>query len=809
MGTLVGFVLGGWLAWNFGIGLAVRLVGLNGSEFAFFGVIAGVFLAGFVVGNGAMTALQGQFRLNGGGLWSSAFGRRLIGFAADGVLGLACSYGAYLILGMLPTDRLIAWFHPDPETNNSFWIYIGLLYLMAGVLSQLQPVMKVAIGKGTRPFRRTWRSILHGVGGSSHFEGLLEEWANPWKPGQIYLGTSLYDPKWKVGRTDDRHFLTIATSRSGKGTSGIIPNLLTWPGSALVIDPKGENAAITAMRRATMGQTVRVVDPFGVLKDIGVVDSRDHWRRGAYPIFRFNPLAEVELESLNVVEQIREITESMIVASSKTNPFFDDAAKKIITGVIAHVLSHHSIADEDKHLGTMRDFLIEANGRDITQLANNKALGGLAAAAAQALRTGSGSASGDVLLTAQVHTEWLDSLAMRHCLSASEFSLKDIKREKVSLYLVLPADMIEKHARFLRMFVTLALRAVSKGRRADHAVLFLLDEFHSLGTIPILASSAGLVAGFGVKMWPIVQNLSQIQERYPEAWETFIGNAGMRQVFAVNDLTTARYVSESLGNHIAWQKVWDNARGVRDWVPMGATWLRTSVEIARDTSRDSGNQLVQSEGGRAFLLRRTPYFEIHKPSDYCTNPYEPESPLWKQAWLAMKTDDQVSPYVMQMADRAVKRMTGRDVADWLESRSRSEGQGAHAGIAPQPEQRVESKPLIAVKPPTQGDAPKPSRDIDWSRMSQSRPKGNGQQMPQPARPGAPQQPVAPRHGQNAGQGNGQGNGIDWTAVGAAWGLEQTPQRPERPPTQEADDGLREPPPLKTVRRRTKGKGQSR
>lgn len=59
----------------------------------------------------------------------------------------------------------------------------------------------------------------------------------------------------------DRHLLTVAPTRSGKGTTQIIPNLLTYDGSMLVIDPKGENALITAKRRQEMGQEVHIVDP--------------------------------------------------------------------------------------------------------------------------------------------------------------------------------------------------------------------------------------------------------------------------------------------------------------------------------------------------------------------------------------------------------------------------------------------------------------------------------------------------------------------------------------------------------------------
>jgi hypothetical protein len=192
-----------------------------------------------------------------------------------------------------------------------------------------------------------WRSLLPaplvrsrfvGMGGSSSFGGLFNDWAHPHREGQLLLGGSMYSPGWIVGRPDDRHFITIATSRSGKGRSAIIPNLLTWPGSALVIDPKGQNAAVTAAARGHgggrvkkgMGQSVRIVDPFGELKAQGV-DVATH---------RFNPLTALDPAALDVVEQVRRLTDALVVPDpSGAMDFWDRSSSTIIAGVIAHVLT--------------------------------------------------------------------------------------------------------------------------------------------------------------------------------------------------------------------------------------------------------------------------------------------------------------------------------------------------------------------------------------------------------------------------------------------------------------------------------------
>ena len=112
------------------------------------------------------------------------------------------------------------------------------------------------IGRLAKPLIDLGRMTKFGKGGSAAFAGLLEEWRMRYKRGAILLGSSFYNPSWRVGTADDRGLLTIAASRAGKGRSAIIPNLILWPGSALVIDPKGTNAAVTAARRGHGGGRV-------------------------------------------------------------------------------------------------------------------------------------------------------------------------------------------------------------------------------------------------------------------------------------------------------------------------------------------------------------------------------------------------------------------------------------------------------------------------------------------------------------------------------------------------------------------------
>ena len=97
------------------------------------------------------------------------------------------------------------------------------------------------IGKSTRKPRQWYRSFNFGRGGSAGFASILEEWANRWRPGMIFLGHSLHDRRWPVGVKDDRMLMTLAGNGGGKGESAIINNLLTYPGSVFINDTKEQN----------------------------------------------------------------------------------------------------------------------------------------------------------------------------------------------------------------------------------------------------------------------------------------------------------------------------------------------------------------------------------------------------------------------------------------------------------------------------------------------------------------------------------------------------------------------------------------
>lgn len=114
-----------------------------------------------------------------------------------------------------------------------------------------------------------------------------------------------------------------------------------------------------------------------------------------------------------------------------------------------------------------------------------------------------------VMATLQRHTHFLDSPGIQKSLLSSDFNMMDLKNKLTTVYLVLPSDKLEANSRWLRLFVGMVITAMARDHiKPKKPVLFLLDEFAALGRLEVISTAAGLMRGYGVKLWPILQDIS-------------------------------------------------------------------------------------------------------------------------------------------------------------------------------------------------------------------------------------------------------------------------------------------------------------
>ena len=415
----------------------------------------------------------------------------------------------------------------------------------------------------------------------------------PYRTGDLYLGKN--NLGGDVGLTTERHAVTIAGAGAGKGATVIIPNLLRWPHNALVIDPKGEAAEATYAAREAMGQAVHVLDPFDV------ADVPDRLKA------RINPLDAIDPQSRTAREDVKVLVDGLVMRHDPRAAHWDDGAMDVLAGFIAYALTADDPAA--RNLPAIRDMLTgERLDSIIEAMSKRSEVGNLMRSAASKLMN-TGSESAHFLSGASSNTAWLDSEAMADLLGSSTFKLSDLKETPCTVFLVLPAHLLGEHGRFLRLFVRAALNAMAQGgTKGGRRCLFLLDEFFALGYIDEVAKAAGLMRGYGVQLWPILQDLGQLVKLYDrEGAETFFGNADLHQFFGNTDGMTLEHIGRQVGMTRP------------DWNMQGGGIPKMSPqEIRQFVGKGKGNVVARRAicfltGSSVIQVKPAPYFVSAPP----------------------------------------------------------------------------------------------------------------------------------------------------------------------------------------------------
>jgi type IV secretion system protein VirD4 len=331
------------------------------------------------------------------------------------------------------------------------------------------------------------------------------------------------------------HLMTMAPTRTGKGVGTIIPNLLTVERSVICIDPKGENARISERARLGFGP-VHVLDPFEVTV-----------QRSA----AFNPLDQLDPNGPDVPEDASTMADALVYDEPGMGgeAHWNEEAKALISGLILYIVT--AALPGDRHLGTLRKNLTLAPpqfARLMSQMQEMEECNGLIARAANRHLGKSDREASGVLSAAQRHTHFLDSSRMTAVLHRSDFTFSDLKRRTATAFLVLPPDRLSTYSRWLRLLITRSLAEMARDAISPPLpVLYLLDEFAALGRLASVEQAIGLMAGYGVQLWPILQDMHQLRATYGRSAGTFLSNVAVLQVFGVNDVETAEMIGKTIG----------------------------------------------------------------------------------------------------------------------------------------------------------------------------------------------------------------------------------------------------------------------
>ena len=430
------------------------------------------------------------------------------------------------------------------------------------------------------------------------------------------------------------HVLCFAPTRSGKGVGLVVPSLLTWPGSAIVHDIKGENWTLTAGYRARHGR-VLLFDPTNA-------------KSAAY-----NPLLEVRRGEWEVrdVQNIADILVDPEGSLEKRN-HWEKTSHALLVGAILHVL----YAEADKTLAGVAAFLsdpkrpIESTLAAMMKTAHLGDAGPhpvIASAARELLNKSDNERSG-VLSTAMsflgLYRDPVAAEVTRRC----DWRIADMVGGKhpTTLYLVVPPSDINRTKPLIRLILNQVGRRLTEDLQAKsnrHRLLLMLDEFPALGRLDFFESALAFMAGYGLKAFLIAQSLNQIEKAYGPN-NSILDNCHVRVSFATNDERTAKRVSDALGTATE-MKAMKNYAGHRL-----SPWLGHLMVSRSETARQlltPGEIMQLPPDDEIVMLAATPpvrakkarYYEDRRFNERVLPPPDPAKTrrtTRKDAWTELK-----------------------------------------------------------------------------------------------------------------------------------------------------------------------------
>lgn len=465
-------------------------------------------------------------------------------------------------------------------------------------------------------------------------------WASP---KDITAAGLFADDGVVLGRLDKRylrhdgpeHVLCFAPTRSGKGVGLVIPSLLTWPGSAIVHDIKGENWQLTSGWRARFGR-VLLFDPTNAAS-------------AAY-----NPLLEVRRGEREVrdVQNIADILVDPEGQLERRN-HWEKTSHSLLVGAILHVL----YAEKDKTLAGVAAFLSDPRrpiAATLTAMMRTPHFGDrphpVVAQAARELLNKSENERSGVLSTAMsflsLYRDPVIAAVTRRC----DWRIDDLVSDDrpLTLYLVVPPSDISRTKPLVRLILNQIGRRLTEdlhNTNRKHRLLFMLDEFPALGRLDFFESQLAFMAGYGLKAFLIAQSLNQIEKAYGQN-NAILDNCHVRVAFATNDERTAKRLSDALGTTTELRAM-KNYAGHRL-----SPWLGHLMVSRQETARalltpgeimqlPSDDEIILVSGAAPIRAQKVRYFRdaqltarIHKPP--IVGGAAPVCPAGSDDWSCLK-----------------------------------------------------------------------------------------------------------------------------------------------------------------------------
>lgn len=327
--------------------------------------------------------------------------------------------------------------------------------------------------------------------------------------------------------------VTIAPPGSGKTQCNVFPNLLTWPGPAVVLDISGDIYEKTAAWR------MKNVGP--VFKFSPLEPSDSH---------KYNPLTFVNSDPDYIWEDSRLLAEMMIVPTMSSDPFWDNEARTVLTAVIAYVCNANPPDQRPMHAvldvlyggkpwdNMIRGLRLATNVRVMTQHANS-------------LSDMNERTLSSVLQTARSSLSAWAGERIARATSTADWSPEDLRNgTNPTIYIYIRPNEVESYLSLLRVFIGQHIRMLTGGKvppPGSPPILFMLDELPRLRNMPPVDEALNIGRKYGLRLWMFAQSVGQLQTAYRNA-DGMLGACAVRTYMNPSGADgLAEKISEELG----------------------------------------------------------------------------------------------------------------------------------------------------------------------------------------------------------------------------------------------------------------------
>ncbi len=335
-----------------------------------------------------------------------------------------------------------------------------------------------------------------------------------------------------------QHSLLFAPTGSGKGVGFVIPNLLFWTESCVVHDIKLENHGFTSGWRSSIGQKCFVWAP-------GDPDGNTHC---------YNPFDWISTKPGQMVDDVQKLA-SLILPKQE---FWENEARSLFLGVVLYLIADpYKIKSFGEVVRTLRSDDVVYN-LAVAMDTLGKQMHPVAYMNLAAFLQKPDKERGSVVSTLNSAIELWANPLIDTATASSDFNMQMLKKEKITVYVGLTPDNLKRLQPLMQIFYQQSTEFLSRkipGPDEPHGVMFILDEFPTLGKMDSFMTGIAYFRGYKVRLFLIIQDTQQLKGIYEESgMNSFLSNATYRITFAANNMDTANLISQLCGNQTVKQE---------------------------------------------------------------------------------------------------------------------------------------------------------------------------------------------------------------------------------------------------------------